>query len=54
MVLKPDDYDFGDASNYSFANEITSRDDETRKMYILAHGHMLNYNHEEAIACFQK
>ena len=23
-------------------------------MYILAHGHMLNYNHEEAIACFQK
>ena len=54
MVLKPDDYDFGDASNYSFANEITCRDDETRKMYILAHGHMLNYNHEEAIACFQK
>ena len=54
MVLKPNDYDFGDASNYSFANEITCRDDETRKMYILAHGHMLNYNHEEAIACFQK
>jgi tetratricopeptide (TPR) repeat protein len=54
MVLKPDDYDFGDASNYSFANEITCRNDETRKMYILAHGHMLNYNHEEAIACFQK
>ena len=54
MVLQPDDYDFGDASNYSFANEITCRDDETRKMYILAHGHMLNYNHEEAIACFQK
>ena len=54
MVIKPDDYDFGDASNYSFANEITCRNDETRKMYILAHGHMLNYNHEEAIACFQK
>ena len=54
MVLKPDDYDFGDASNYSFANDITCRNDETRKMYILAHGHMLNYNHEEAIACFQK
>ena len=54
MVLKPEDYDFGDASNYSFANDITCKNDETRKMYILAHGHMLNYNHEEAIACFQK
>ena len=54
MVLKPDDYDFGDASNYSFANDITCSNDEARKMYILAHGHMLNYNHEEAIACFQK
>tara|TARA_B100001113_G_scaffold29812_2_gene21393 strand:+ start:55 stop:1809 length:1755 start_codon:yes stop_codon:yes gene_type:complete len=54
MVLKPDDYDFGNASNYSFANDITCKNDETRKMYILAHGHMLNYNHEEAIACFQK
>ena len=54
MVLKPDDYDFDDASNYSFANDITCKNDETRKMYILAHGHMLNYNHEEAIACFQK
>ena len=54
MVLKPDDYDFGDSSNYSFANDITCRNDETRKMYILAHGHMLNYNHEEAIACFMK
>ena len=54
MVLKPDDYNFGDSSNYSFANDITCSNDETRKMYILAHGHMLNYNHEEAIACFQK
>ena len=54
MVLKPDDYDFGESSNYSFANDITCSNDETRKMYILAHGHMLNYNHEEAIACFQK
>jgi len=50
----PDDYDFGNASNYSFVNQITCKDDETRKMYILAYGHMLNYNHEEAIACFQK
>ena len=54
MVLMPDDYDFGNASNYSFVNQITCKNDETRKMYILAYGHMLNYNHEEAIACFQK
>jgi len=54
MVLKPDDYDFGDASNYSFVDLITCENDETRKMFILAYGHMLNYNHEEAIACFQK
>jgi len=54
MVLKPDDYDFGDASNYSFVDLITCENDETRKMFILAYGHMLDYNHEEAIACFQK
>ena len=54
MVLNPDDYDFGDASNYSFVDLITCENDETRKMFILAYGHMLNYNHEEAIACFQK
>jgi len=54
MVLKPDNYNFGDASNYSFVDLITCENDETRKMFILAYGHMLNYNHEEAIACFQK
>ena len=54
MVLKPDNYDFGDTSNYSFVDSITCENDETRKMFILAYGHMLNYNHEEAIACFQK
>jgi tetratricopeptide (TPR) repeat protein len=54
MVLKPDDYDFGNAENYSFVNEITCNNDETRKVFILAYGHMLNYNHEEAIACFQR
>ena len=54
MILLPDDYDFGESSNYSFANDITCNNDETRKMFVLAHGHMLNYNHEEAISCFQK
>ena len=54
MVLKPDDYDFGEASNYSFVDLISCENDETKKMFILAYGHMLNYNHEEAIACFQK
>ena len=54
MVLKPDNYDFGDTSNYAFVDLITCENDETRKMFILAYGHMLNYNHEEAIACFQK
>ena len=54
MVLKPDDYDFGETSNYSFVDLISCENDETKKMFILAYGHMLNYNHEEAIACFQK
>ena len=54
MVIEPDDYDFGNAENYSFVNEITCNNDETRKVFILAYGHMLNYNHEEAIACFQR
>ena len=54
MTLKPMDYDFGDPANYSFANHITCADTETRKMWILAYGHMLNYNHEEAIACFSR
>ena len=54
MILQPDDYDFGESSNYSFANDLTCKNDETRKMFVLAYGHMLNYNHEEAISCFQK
>ena len=54
MTLKPMDYDFGDPANYSFANHITCADTETRKMWTLAYGHMLNYNHEEAIACFSR
>ena len=54
MILQPEDYNFGKASNYSFANDITCNSNETRKMFVLAYGHMLNYNHEEAISCFQK
>ena len=54
MNLAPEDYDFGNIENYSFAMEVTCSNDEARKMFILAYGHMLNYNHEEAIACFSK
>ena len=54
MSLAPVDYDFGDPSNYSFATSITCADDDTRRMFIRAYGHMLNYNHEQAIACFTK
>ena len=52
MVLEPTDYNFGNEKNYSFATKITCKDEETRKMYALAFGHMLNYNHEQAIHCF--
>ena len=54
MVLAPTDYNFGHEKNYSFATKITCKDEETRKMYVLAFGHMLNYNHEQAIHCFTK
>ena len=52
MSLAPTDYDFGDASNYFFATTITCANEEARAMYVEAFGHMLNYNHEQAIACF--
>jgi len=52
MSLAPTDYDFGAPSNYAFAKKITCKSDETRKMFAEAWGHMLNYNHEQAIACF--
>ena len=52
MSLAPTDYDFGDASNYFFATTITCANEEARAMYVRGHGHMLNYNHEQAIACF--
>jgi len=54
MTLAPTDYDYGDAANYSFAMEITCANDDARAMFIEAYGHMLNYNHEQAIACFSK
>ena len=54
MTLAPTDYDYGDAANYSFAMEITCANDEARAMFVEAFGHMLNYNHEQAIACFSK
>ena len=54
MNLKPTDYDFGVPENYSFASNITCADEKTSQMFVLGYGHMLNYNHEEAIACFMK
>tara|TARA_B110001452_G_scaffold120467_1_gene99983 strand:- start:4 stop:1761 length:1758 start_codon:yes stop_codon:yes gene_type:complete len=54
MSLAPTDYDFGNTGNYFFATTITCSNEEARKMYVQAFGHMLNYNHEEAIACFSK
>ena len=54
MSLAPTDYDFGVPANYAFAEKITCSNDEARKMYVEAFGHMLNYNHEQAIACFTK
>ena len=52
MSLTPTDYDFGIPLNYAFAQKITCKSDETRKMFVEGWGHMLNYNHEQAIACF--
>ncbi|MDC3310578.1 hypothetical protein OAV45_04035 [Candidatus Poseidoniales archaeon] len=54
MSLAPNDYDFGNAANFSFATTITCANEDARKMFVRAYGHMLNYNHEEAIACFSK
>ena len=54
MSLAPHDYDFGDASNYTFATSVTCANEPARKMFVRAFGHMLNYNHEQAIACFTK
>ena len=52
MSLTPEGYDFGEKENYSFAMNVTCANEEARKMFVEAFGHMLNYNHEQAIACF--
>ena len=54
MDLSPSEYDFGVPSNYAFAQSVTCANDDAQKMYVEAFGHMLNYNHEQAIACFTK
>ena len=54
MSLAPTDYDYGVPANYTFATEITCANDEARAMFVEGYGHMLNYNHEQAIACFSK
>ncbi|MAA79583.1 MAG: hypothetical protein CL916_10020 [Deltaproteobacteria bacterium] len=54
MTLSPNDYDFGDPKNYHFATTVTCGNIEGKKMFVRAFGHMLNYNHEQAIACFSK
>ena len=52
MSLAPTNYDFGNEKNYFFATQVTCESDDARRMYVEAFGHMLNYNHEQAIACF--
>ena len=52
MNLAPLNYNFGNASNYSFATTITCNNEDARKMFVEGFGHMLNYNHEQAIACW--
>ena len=54
MSLAPADYDFGNASNYSFATTITCGSEDAKKNFAEAFGHMLNFNHEQAIACYMK
>ena len=54
MSLAPEDYDFGKSDNYKFVESITIANEDAKKMFVRAYGHMLNYNHEQAIACFTK
>ena len=54
ISLAPVHYDFGDSSNYSFVENVTCANDDARKMFVEAFGHMLNYNHEQAIAWFNR
>ena len=50
MSLAPANYDFGKSSNYSFATTVTCANEDARKMFVEGFGHMLNFNHEQAIA----
>ncbi|MGB0284830.1 MAG: hypothetical protein ACPGGI_07345, partial [Candidatus Poseidoniaceae archaeon] len=52
MSLAPLDYDFGETSNYAFATTVTCANEEALKLFVEGYGHYLNYNHEQAIACF--
>ena len=52
MTYAPVNYDYGAESNYAFATEVTCASDEARTLFVEAYGHYLNYNHEQAIACF--
>ena len=52
MSFAPQEYDYGEESNYAFATTVTCANDEARKMFVEAYGHYPNYNHEQAIACF--
>ena len=55
MSLAPEDYNMGPESCYAMAKAITCRGDkadEARKMWARGFIFMINYNHEEAIACF--
>ena len=54
MSLAPANYDFGKPSNYSFATTVTCANEDARKMFVEGFGHMLNFNHEQAIACYMK
>ena len=54
MSLAPTEYDYGNETNYEFAASVTCSDEETRKAFVEGYGHMLNYNHEQAIACFTR
>ena len=55
--LAPTDYDFGadtgGAGPYSFARSITCASEDARALWARGLVFMLNYNHEEAINCFQ-
>ena len=52
---KTDDYNFGKGGEIAdaFASKLTFANDKARSLWARAYCFMMNYNHEEAIACFQ-